>query len=214
MMKFVLRHEPIPSTYKGRPIVIELDQVDLGCEVRRCNLVLSSEDYSGQEYETAMERFRIMEEGEPPDELVETFYNMILDSEAVIVIVDLVGRSPLTPEQFKKHEEKYVFNALSEQVSPLVTGIELLLKSGKNLSNKPFFFVFTKSDVHGLTTREVSKYFDRAMAITMKRLSDRGVVFKKYAVSSVGWGADGNLDSMCAQGFIELIMDIAKLVKR
>ncbi|MEM3563805.1 MAG: hypothetical protein QXR19_11280 [Candidatus Jordarchaeaceae archaeon] len=214
MLSYVLKGEPIPTTYKSRPISVELREVNLGDgKKKRLNIILSTEDYSGQEYEDAMKQLR---EGGLSGQLsgtVEKFRQMILNSKGIIIIVDLVGRTPTTPQEFEIGRDKRILNALSEQVSPLATGIELLLSSGKDISKKPFFFVFTKSDIHRLTTEQVSEHFDKVMAIPMSRLIRQGVIIKKYAVSSVGWGAGGELDRLHAQGFIELIMDIAKLVK-
>jgi len=217
MLKYVWRHKPIPPTYKDRPFIVKLDRIDLGGgEKRRCNLILVSGDYSGREYENAMERFKNIEgikQGGLPDDLVK-FNRMVLDSDGVIVIVDLVGRRPLTPQQFEEQKNVLILNALSEQVSPLSAGIELLLTHRKKIKNKPFFFVFTKSDVHRLSMEEISKYFDSVMAISLRRLEKAGVVIKKYAVSSLGW-KEGKLDDAFAQGFIDLIRDISKFfVKR
>ncbi|MBS7281132.1 MAG: hypothetical protein KIH09_15055 [Candidatus Freyarchaeota archaeon] len=214
MLSFIFKGEPIPPTYKSRPIRVELKEVDLGVgKKKKLNLILSTEDYSGQEYEDAMKQLREAGLSGQLSGTVEKFRQMILNSKGIIIIVDLVGRTPTTPEEFEAERNKRILNALSEQVSPLATGIELLLSGGKDILKKPFFFVFTKSDIHRLTTEQISEYFDKAMAIPMSRLKGKKVTIKKYAVSSVGWGPGEALDKLHAQGFIELIMDIAKLVE-
>lgn len=216
LLEYVFKGELIPSTYKSRPIRVELKEIDLDGKKRRLNLVLSTEDYSGKEYENFMKKVKDAMLSGTVEKLgpeAEKFKRMMMNSRGVIVIVDLVGKSPLTPEEFKKRGEKGILDALSEQVVPLATSIELLLDSGVKLSNMPFFFVFTKSDIHRLTSDEASKYLNEAMAISLSRLRSKGVVFRYHVVSSIGWGPGGTIDKLYAKGFIELVKDIAELIK-
>ncbi len=210
LLPYVLKGTPIPPTYKNFPIEIKIRDIVLPTEKITCNFILYTEDFPGAEYEIAMDEMS----AEVKEELVK-FYNLYKKSDGIIAIIDLVGN--VTAEKFRENKEEYILNAFSKQIVPLAKGIELVLEVA-NLQGKPIFFIFTKSDVHRLSVNEISKYFDRIMAITLARLESMGVIIRKYTVCSLGWGysnkSEDRLKNLEAQGFIEMIADIGKIFGR
>lgn len=213
LLQYVLRFEPIPSTMKTIEIQIDIRKIYIDGQERNARFVLSTKDFSGREFEIAMRIFKESFGEIPEDRVVRKFINLYRKSDGFIVIVDLV-RDITDPEEFRRNKDRYIFNAFSEQISPLASGIELLIEYA-NVKGKPIFFVFTKSDVHNLSVDELSKYFDRIMAITIARLENRGVIIRKYATSAVGWGSGSNEDMLRAlevRGFGDILRDIVKYI--
>ena len=213
LLQYVLRFEPIPSTMKTIEIQIDIRKIYIDGQERNARFVLSTKDFSGREFEIAMRIFKESFGEIPEDRVVKKFINLYRKSDGFIVIVDLV-RDITDPEEFRRNKDRYIFNAFSEQISPLASGIELLIEYA-NVKGKPIFFVFTKSDVHNLSVDELSKYFDRIMAITIARLENRGVIIRKYATSAVGWGSGSNEDMLRAlevRGFGDILRDIVKYI--
>ena len=217
LLEYVLRGEPIPPTYKNYPIEIKINSIVLPEDNLKpipCNLIIYTEDFRGKDYEFVMNELVFKAEKNKNDfyKVFEKFRNLYKGADGIIAIIDLVGNA--TTEDFRKNKTKFILNALSRQVIPIIKGIQLVSEV-TNLRKKPVFFVFTKSDIHGLSTDEISKYFDKIMEKTLKKLKDKGAIIKKYTVCSLGWGkgntCEDRLKRLEAQGFVEIILDIARI---
>lgn len=204
IIPMILRGTYVP-TPSPRRVVIRVKRIAIDGEEYISDFLLYMPDPSGKEFEMAM---RDLAENRY-SENVRKFYEVYSDSDGLIVIVDLVREK--SKKEFKSNKEKYVIEALEEQVAPLATGIINILETS-NLEGKPVFFVFTKADIHEMSIEEISKYFDRYMAILLRHLEDKGVIIKKYAVASLGWNPQ-EIRHM-PQGFLDLIFDLGRIFGR
>lgn len=215
-LREVIAGRPIPATAPGmREIEITLNKVLAGDKEIKTNLLLTTKEFSGAEYERAMEMLtRVEEESFTSAPELKKFYEMFSGSHGCIVIIDLVRDAKITPDEFKKHRDEYIRKAFAEQISPLAKGVELFLR-GRRIWSAPLFFVFTKSDVHNLSREEIRRYLNKIMAMSLARLEQKNVWIRIHSVSSVGWGGQKSknavLNRLESFGFKRLLLEIGVL---
>ena len=213
LMPHVLRREPIPPTAGNYPVKIEVDTVDYmgndGSPMEYdANLTISTQDFSGGEFEAAMEQLTVGAGFE--GSAAEAFREVYAGADGLVVVVDLVRGAD--PDTFENDRSDLVRSALSEQVVPLAKALEAML-TGDGLDGKPIYFVFTKADVHGMESYEIDEQFDRAMSILLGRLENHGCEIRKYAVSAVGWAGEDEteaLATLATMGYDRLVKNMAQ----
>lgn len=214
LLKLVTREEKIPPTPSNYPIDIEIKKVHIGNNIRNCNISLSTEDFSGPEYENAMSELAFEGTEIKHSEKAIKFSKLYSKTDGIIVVIDIV-REINDKKIFCKDIERNVRLAFSEQISPLARGIELTLRNNPNMHAKPIFFIFPKSDIHNLSKEEIAYYLERIMAITLARLENRGVNIKVHTVSSLGWGGfdskNERLKVLESLGFVDFLSDLATI---
>lgn len=222
----VLQGKPIDYSPHNTPIAIKIKKISRDAENIDCNFILSSQDIPGRKFLNAMTNRLIgnrssseIKERDPRTEffLGSDFSKLYSNSDGIIVIVDIV-RDSMTADIFKKNKDELILNAFSEQITPIIRGIEFILKENINVKGKPILFVFTKADVHQLSLEEISNYFDQIMALILARLENRGVVINKYTISAMGWGSGktplDRLGILESKGYTDLLYDLAKLYNK
>lgn len=208
---YVLRGESIPPTRGNYPVEIELDTVDsLGFDgpvELNPNLTISTVDFSGGQFEAAVEEATVaggFETG-PANE----FRELYADADGLVVVVDLVrGADPVT---FESEREDRIRAAIGEQVVPLAKCLEIALEQ-HDLGGKPIYIVFTKGDIHGLEGYEIDD-FGRAMSIVLGRLERHGCEIETHSVSAVGWADDDGSaapDVLDSKGFDRFVESLAR----
>lgn len=190
---YVLNRKPIEPTYKPIDLEFTIDRIYISGQEYRARLVLSTSDFSGAEFESAMEEFgRIVSNKDISGTYyLRRFLDLYRRAAGFIVVVDIVGPN-ITPDKFRANKKEFIMNAFMRQVSPLVRGLELIINLSRG-SGKPIFFVFTKRDIHGLDERELSEYFDNMFAIQLNRLRRRGFEIFKHSVMAPTSANDPNL---------------------
>lgn len=212
LLPYVFDERPIPPTRGNYPVEIEVDTVDFygpdGHLEYDCEFVVSTEDFSGGEFENAMSA---VETGGGFDQgPAAKFRDLYAAVDGLVVVVDLVQGAD--PGAFRDGREDQVVDALSNQVVPLAKGLEMALANSE-MEGKPIYFVFSKADVHGMDVVEIEEHFRRVMAIPLARLENRGCEIQKYSVSAVGW-ADPDDASPVSKledlGYDRIIKDMAR----
>ncbi len=214
LLKLVTREEKIPPTPGNYPIEIDIKKVHTGDKIINCNMHLSTQDFSGPEYENAMSEMAFEGTEIKQSEKTIKFSKLYSKTDGIIVIIDIV-RDINDKNIFRQNIEKNIRQAFSEQISPLARGIELTLQKNPDMHAKPIFFVFPKSDIHNLPKEEITYYLEKIMAIIVARLENRRVDMRIYVTSSLGWGRSDSknerLKVLESLGYIDFLADLAKI---
>lgn len=209
LVPHVLRREPVPPTRGNYPLEVEVDAVDhpLGAGEVDVDLTVSTADFSGGEFEAAMEHLTVgagFDSGP-----AATFHDVYTDADGLLVVVDLVRGTDR--DVFEESPREHAMAALSEQVVPLVKGLKTALDAG-DLDGKPIYVVFTKADVHGFRAEDLDRLLRRAMPFAFQDLETHGCTVTEYAVSAVEWadGGDPDVDVLQSTGYGDLLRNMAR----
>ena len=145
-------------------------------------------------------------QGEASDVLAR-FGELLTACQGFIFVIDLLRSC--TPAEFRANPRRHTWEAYSDQVKPIMTGILLAAQMNASLRNKPMFFVVSKPDLHRLELEQLQSDFRRAMAIPLAALRARGVRVRVYSVQGAGWRMDSQLEGL---GVDHLIADLAHAV--
>lgn len=222
-LEYVLKGHSIPYSQSNNPISIKIAKIDSCADEKQCKFIMSSQDFSGRKFLNAMTSSPIENDvvseksGDDARNKFFTspsFHKLYSNSDGIMVMVDLV-RDPMTAEMFQKNKDELILKAFSEQITPLIKGIEFILRENINMKGKPILFIFSKADIHKLSLNEISSYFNKIMAIILARLESRGVLINKYVISSIGWGtgdaALNRIEILESKGYIDLLHDITEV---
>lgn len=203
----------IPATMENTEITIEINRIETEHVRRDCNLLISTEDFSGGDFEKAMES--IDDSSDLTEGDTGEFLELYQNSQGLIVIVDVVRGEV---GNFQEDPEGYALSAMSEQLVPLASALDMTIKKGVSMANspsiegKPIFIVFTKSDIHQMSAQELFEQFNQLAAITVQRLESNNCELIPHVTSAIGWGegkdGDGPED-LEASGFTDLLVDMA-----
>jgi hypothetical protein len=209
LLPYVSKGKQIPPTQGNYPVEIQVTKVGTISNRAKFDFTISTQDFSGGKFENAMEQ--VTTDVSFADGPSAEFYDLYRSSDGLIVVVDLVRGA--SRSAFRANPESQILDALSEQVVPLAKGLELLLDANRSVAAKPIFLVFTKSDIHQLSIEEISEYFDRLMAIPLRRLEQKGCEISKYTTSAVGWADTEDetdaLENLEGQGFSDILTEMA-----
>ncbi|MDH7571368.1 MAG: hypothetical protein QHJ73_17455 [Armatimonadota bacterium] len=214
---YMLRNQPIPASVLKQPLVLHVNRIVVNRGGEVCafpvNLVISSHDIPGG---ALVEVTRIFQTPVPDplaDPNVKRFFAFVQNADGLIVVVDLARRLR-TREQFelltRAEREAHLRAALAEQVAPLCRGIETTIQLNGDMRGKPFFFVFTKSDIHRLSVEEARTLIRTAYSILFNRLRHQGIDCREHCVAYAGTSRqpDGSI-LYRIEGVEELIADMA-----
>lgn len=210
LLPYVSRGDPFPPTMKNHPVKIKVDSLPDKYTDGSISFTISSEDFSGGEFENAMESTltKRSDDNGPRAEFIDLYQ----DCDGLIVVVDIVRDA--SKDDFQADREQRILDALAGQVEPLVTGINTAMNANQGLDGKPIFFIFTKQDIHGLKITDISEYFDRLMAMPLQRLKAHDCPIRKFTTSAVGWtdgDVDQQLDDLEYRGYADILQAMARL---
>lgn len=210
LVPHVLRREPVPPTRGNYPLEVEVDAVEdpLGRGEVDVDLTVSTEDFSGGEFEAAMEHLTVGAGFDAGP--AAAFYDLYADADGLLVVVDLVRGTD--PDVFAESPREHAMEALSEQVVPLVKGLKTALDAG-DLDGKPIYVAFTKADVHGFRAEDLEPLLRRAMPFAFQDLAAHGCTVTEYAVSAVSWAGEDDdraVDVLQSTGYGDLLRNMAR----
>ncbi len=170
-------------------------------------IFLRTNDISGQEFTSAMERLREPTTELGGDPMTGKFIQVVRDGDGCVMIIDLV-RVNLTAEQYKKDRARYIREALGEQLVPLARGLELALRNQRDPKRRyPLFLVFPKRDIHGLNSQDLTDLFQRMFAMTIARLEEK-ISIHVHSIQNMGFEEDENGDLKFSRGLGQFLASV------
>jgi len=209
LLGHVAAGRPLPASAGFKEFELHVDRVpEQGGSFSQVDLTLSSEDIPGKQFRSLVDELRINPDlstwkAGPTRKILQKFTDLLSSCDGFIFIIDLVRDKK---DEIAAGSREHIWTAFADQIGPIMTGILLASKMNAVMAHKPIFFVFSKPDLHNLTTDEVREHFRRGMAIPLAQLRGEMINVRHYNVRCAGWQMDSALDDL---GIDVLLSDLA-----
>lgn len=204
VLSLVSQGKPIPPTRGFKKIKICINKVAYRGDVIETNLLLSSGDISGQDYNLAIDWLSVhdVEEvaGAPP--VISRFINLIEKADLIIPILDITR----SLNEDDVDLESALIKEIGRHLYAVATGVEYICHISRK-TIKGVFFVFNKADIHRLTVKDIRRIFEDVFAILIARLRHSGIEWRVYTTVSIHWGKNP-VETLKSRGFNKLLYDL------